>query len=32
MMSPREYLRGKSWNERVDVGWDALIKRGVVKP
>jgi hypothetical protein len=32
MMSPREYLRGKSWNERVDVGWEALIKHGVVKP
>jgi hypothetical protein len=32
MISPREYLRGRSWNERVDVGWDALIKHGVVKP
>jgi hypothetical protein len=32
MMTPRQYLRGKSWNERVDVGWEALIKHGVVKP
>jgi len=31
-MSPRDYLRGKSWNERANVGWDALIKHGVLKP
>lgn len=32
MMSPREYLRGKGWNERMNVGRDALIKHGVLKP
>lgn len=31
-MSPREYLRGKGWNERVNVGRDALIRHGVLKP
>lgn len=31
-MSPRDYLRGKSWEERVKVGRDALIKYGVLKP
>ena len=30
--SPREYLRGKSWKERVRVGKDALIQFGVLKP
>jgi hypothetical protein len=31
-LSPREYLRGKSWDERVRVGRDALVKFGVLKP
>lgn len=31
-LSPREYLRGKSWEERVRVGEDALIEFGVLKP
>jgi hypothetical protein len=31
-LSPREYLRGKSWEERVRVGHKALIKFGVLKP
>jgi hypothetical protein len=31
-LSPREYLRGKSWQERVRVGKDALIEFGVLKP
>jgi hypothetical protein len=30
--SPREYLRGKSWEERVRVGKDALIEFGVLQP
>lgn len=30
--SPREYLRGKSWEERRHVGLDALIDRKVLKP
>jgi len=30
--SPREYLRGKDWNERVRVGIEALILHGVLKP
>jgi hypothetical protein len=32
MLSPREYLRGKPWEERTTVGLDALIKHGVLKP
>ncbi|MCZ7595253.1 MAG: hypothetical protein M5U16_10320 [Hyphomicrobium sp.] len=31
-LSPREYLRGKSWEERTKVGLEALIERGVLKP
>jgi hypothetical protein len=31
-LSPREYLRGKSWDERRRVGIDALIRFGVLKP
>ncbi|MGB6174904.1 MAG: hypothetical protein WBF43_00860 [Methylocella sp.] len=31
-LSPREYLRGKSWDERRRVGLDALIDAGVLKP
>jgi hypothetical protein len=31
-VSPREYLRGKSWEERVRVGTQALIRFGVLKP
>jgi len=31
-LSPREYLRGKDWNERTRVGHKALIKAGVLKP
>jgi len=31
-MSPREYLRGKDWDERQRVGLDALIRYGVLKP
>ena len=31
-LSPREYLRGKSWEVRRKVGIDALIDAGVVKP
>ena len=31
-MSPRQYLRGKSWSERVRVGEFALRKFGVLKP
>jgi hypothetical protein len=30
--SPREYLRGKDWNERTRVGVDALIQHRVLKP
>lgn len=30
--SPRDYLRGKSWDDRVRVGKYALIKFGVLKP
>jgi len=30
-VSPRTYLRGKSWEERQRVGRDALIKHGVLK-
>lgn len=31
-LSPREYLRGKSWEERMRVGKDALILFEVLKP
>ena len=31
-LSPREYLRGKGWNERTKVGLFALRKYGVLKP
>ena len=31
-LSPRDYLRGKSWNERVRVGKDALTQFGVLVP
>ncbi len=31
-MSPRSYLRGKSWEERVQVGYQGLIRSGVLKP
>jgi hypothetical protein len=31
-LSPREYLRGKSWEERRRVGLDALIDAGVLEP
>jgi hypothetical protein len=31
-LSPRSYLRGKSWQERVRVGYRGLIKFGVLKP
>ncbi len=31
-LSPREYLRGKSWEERRRVGLKALINAGVLKP
>ena len=32
MLSPREYLRGRTWEERTKVGLDALIEHGVLKP
>jgi hypothetical protein len=31
-LSPRNYLRGKSWDEKIRVGRDALIRFGVLKP
>jgi hypothetical protein len=31
-LSPRAYLRGKSWEERQRVGRMALIEFGVLKP
>ena len=31
-LSPREYLNGKSWEERRKVGLDALIRFKVLKP
>lgn len=31
-LSPREYLRGKEWAERIRVGRNALIEHGVLKP
>lgn len=30
--SPRDYLRGRSWDERVRVGKKALILFGVLQP
>jgi hypothetical protein len=30
-LSPREYLKGKSWEERLKVGREALIETGVLK-
>lgn len=29
-VSPRHYLRGKSWDERKRVGYDALVRHGVL--
>jgi len=31
-LSPRQYLRGKSWKERVRIGKDALIRFGILQP
>ena len=31
-LSPRAYLRGKSWAERMKVGTETLIEFGVLKP
>jgi hypothetical protein len=31
-LSPRDYLRGKSWEERMRVGKEALMQFGVLKP
>jgi hypothetical protein len=31
-LSPRNYLRGRSWAERTRVGLDVLIRNGVLKP
>jgi hypothetical protein len=31
-LSPRDYLQGKSWEERTRVGREALIRFGVLKP
>ena len=31
-LSPREYLRNKDWEERRNVGLEALIENGVLKP
>jgi hypothetical protein len=30
--SPREFLRGKDWTERLKIGLEALIHHGVLKP
>jgi hypothetical protein len=30
-MTPREYLRGKSWEEKYSVGLDAMRLHGVLK-
>jgi hypothetical protein len=30
--SPREYLRGKDWDERMKIGFEALTRYGVLKP
>jgi len=32
MLSPREYLRDKEWDEHVRVGLEALIENKVIKP
>ncbi|NWG24479.1 MAG: hypothetical protein HXY30_08725 [Pseudorhodoplanes sp.] len=31
-LSPRDYLRGKSWDERKKVGYDVLVRFEVLKP
>lgn len=31
-LSPRDYLRGKGWDERRRLGLDALVQHGVLKP
>jgi hypothetical protein len=31
-LSPRDYLRGKDWSERVRIGLDALIRHEALKP
>jgi hypothetical protein len=31
-LSPREYLRGKDWEERMRIGREALIEQGVLLP
>jgi hypothetical protein len=31
-MTPREYIRGKSWEERYEFGLDVLRRFGVLKP
>ncbi len=31
-LSPRQFLRGKDWSERIRIGWKALIDAGVLKP
>lgn len=31
-MPPRQYLRGKDWEERIRVGYEALIEAGVLRP
>ena len=31
-LAPRSYLRGKSWEERVQVGYRGLVRFGVLKP
>jgi hypothetical protein len=31
-VSPRDYLRGKLWEERTRIGLDALIEHKVLKP
>lgn len=31
-LSPREYLRRKDWEERLNIGRDALVDHGVLKP
>jgi hypothetical protein len=31
-LSPRDYLRGKSWDERMRIGKEALILFGVLQP
>ena len=31
-MSPRRYMRDKSWDERLSVGIEALVREGVLRP